>query len=331
MQVWPCADTAWLAIRCSSCHTGYNKTAGWKMPVGYLLDSGIMPIVNYDSFVDNAAESVDAFFAQQCAPGGPTWNECPGPNTDGAAEPNKDLCDICAGDCGQGTDDYSNYQGAFRCLVEDAGDVAFIKHTTVESYINEEWASDVSVDDFVLLCPSDSAYTANTGSQCAPIAEYEQCYVEKVPAHAAGLTTLVSDEDIHHLEEIIEVATSYPPFVDLFVTEGSNPGNLVFDGDIIDLVPIEPDEVDTPKYIGQDTFNAFEQLQNAENVACTPSAVFGDLNNDGQANVIDVVCNVNLVLNNLSDECENLRADINSDGLVNVLDIVSRVGLILNP
>ena len=42
------------------------------------------------------------------------------------------LCALCQNECvNAASGGYSNYDGAFRCLEADAGDVAFIKHTTV--------------------------------------------------------------------------------------------------------------------------------------------------------------------------------------------------------
>lgn len=51
------------------------------------------------------------------------------------------LCSLCAGDLDKNnkstkcnfdqSESYSGYTGAFRCLVEGGGDVAFVKHVTV--------------------------------------------------------------------------------------------------------------------------------------------------------------------------------------------------------
>ena len=46
-----------------SCHTGVDKTVGWKIPVGYLLYTREMP------YIDNQYKSVADYFGESCAPG----------------------------------------------------------------------------------------------------------------------------------------------------------------------------------------------------------------------------------------------------------------------
>ena len=58
----------------------------------------------------------------------------------------------------------------------------------------------------------------------------------------------------------------------------------------------------------------------------TPS--FGDINLDGQTNVIDVVYLVDIILNDFD---YNSSGDFNNDGVNNVVDIVALVDIILNP
>ena len=55
--------------------------------------------------------------------------------------------------------------------------------------------------------------------------------------------------------------------------------------------------------------------------------ILGDLNNDGNLNILDVVILSNLIL---SGDYSNLAGDINQDGNQDILDIVSLVNLILN-
>jgi len=58
--------------------------------------------------------------------------------------------------------------------------------------------------------------------------------------------------------------------------------------------------------------------------------VLGDVNSDGDINVIDVVQLVSFILGNTSpSENEVSAADLNSDGLLNILDVVALVSIIL--
>ena len=58
--------------------------------------------------------------------------------------------------------------------------------------------------------------------------------------------------------------------------------------------------------------------------------ISGDVNDDGQLNVLDIVQIVNYVLGNLEfSDSQISSADVNTDGIVNVLDIVTLVNMIL--
>ena len=54
--------------------------------------------------------------------------------------------------------------------------------------------------------------------------------------------------------------------------------------------------------------------------------LIGDINLDGNLDVVDIVQLVNLILSNESND----NADINQDGAINVVDVVQLVNLILN-
>ena len=48
----------------------------------------------------------------------------------------KNLCKICADKGKCSTDDkYADYKGAFMCMGDKAGDVAFVKHTTTQEVV----------------------------------------------------------------------------------------------------------------------------------------------------------------------------------------------------
>lgn len=71
-------------------------------------------------------------------------------------------------------DPYAGFGGAFRCLLE-AGEVAFVKHTTVQEMIDSKQFKGVSADQFELLCKN---------GQRQPISEHLQCNWGTVPSNA---------------------------------------------------------------------------------------------------------------------------------------------------
>ena len=78
------------------------------------------------------------------------------------------------------------------------------------------------------------------------------------------------------------------------------------------LCPPYPDCI---SYIGtQDTSECSEEC-----------AITGDVNNDGEVNVLDIVDVVGCVLGNPCPNC----SDVNEDGGLDVLDIVMMVNIIL--
>lgn len=134
----------------NTCHPGINTAAGWVYPMAYLISNGWIRPYGCDS-VRAAAE----YFTKSCIPGAisPEYNY---------GVPYDNMCDLCHGIsyryCRRdASEDYYGHTGAFRCLVEGGGDVAFVKHTTVMENTGgkrrEWWARNTLNDDFELLCP----------------------------------------------------------------------------------------------------------------------------------------------------------------------------------
>ena len=103
---------------------------------------------------------------------------------------------------------YSGYQGAFRCLVEDSGDVAFIRQTTVDTYSGPNTPSwspeEINRDDFSILCKEGG---------CADLDDFENCNWAQTIFHT---TVFVSDADdlkpeiVEALRAGLEAASSNP-------------------------------------------------------------------------------------------------------------------------
>ncbi|KAM8758365.1 serotransferrin isoform 2-T2 [Rhynchonycteris naso] len=151
-----------------TCHTGLGRSAGWNIPMGLLYWQLPEP---RDSLQKAAAN----FFAGSCVP-------C----ADRTAFPK--LCQLCAG---KGTDKcacsnhepYFGYSGAFKCLMEDVGEVAFVKHLTVF----ENLASQADRDQYELLCRDNTR---------KPVDKFEECHLASVPSHAVVARSVDGKEDL---------------------------------------------------------------------------------------------------------------------------------------
>nr|XP_018896656.1 PREDICTED: melanotransferrin [Bemisia tabaci] len=157
-----------------ACFAGVGTLAGWVIPVHVLMQHGGMEIID----CNNHVKSTINFFGPSCAVNSLIDKYNPiGDNS------NK-LCDICIGripgERCTAADPYAGFEGAFKCLVE-AGEVAFLKHTT----ITEMTATNlnflgVNPDEFELLCLDGSR---------APVSEYRNCNWGASPSFAVVTTS----------------------------------------------------------------------------------------------------------------------------------------------
>uniref|UniRef100_A0A4W2IEI0 Serotransferrin-like n=1 Tax=Bos indicus x Bos taurus TaxID=30522 RepID=A0A4W2IEI0_BOBOX len=151
-----------------SCHTGLGRSAGWNIPMGRLYKE----LPDPQESIQRAAAN---FFSASCVP-------C----ADQSSFPK--LCQLCAG---KGTDKcacsnhepYFGYSGAFKCLMEGAGDVAFVKHSTVfDNLPNPE-----DRKNYELLCGDNTRKSVDN---------YQECYLAMVPSHAVVARTVGGKEDV---------------------------------------------------------------------------------------------------------------------------------------
>ncbi|XP_045153751.1 serotransferrin [Echinops telfairi] len=148
-------DITWNNLKGKkSCHTAVGRTAGWNIPMGLIYN-------------ETKSCAFDEFFSQSCAPGSKTDSK---------------LCALCAGpqpnQCAANSKEmYYGYTGAFRCLIE-RGDVVFVKDQTVMQNTGgkntADWAKDLSVEDFQLLCRDGSR---------KEVKDAATCHLAQVPNH----------------------------------------------------------------------------------------------------------------------------------------------------
>ncbi|XP_068083079.1 transferrin 2 isoform X2 [Anabrus simplex] len=155
-----------------TCHAGINTAAGWIIPLAYLMSNGWIR-----SYGCNSVRAAAEYFTKSCVPGALSSEYNTG-------LPYDNLCDLCHGSsyryCRRdASEDYFGHTGAFRCLVEGGGQVAFVKHTTVTENTDgkrrEWWARNTLTDDFELLCPDGTR---------APMHEYKRCNLGRVKSNA---------------------------------------------------------------------------------------------------------------------------------------------------
>ncbi|CAG9772274.1 unnamed protein product [Ceutorhynchus assimilis] len=156
----------------NTCHGGINTAAGWVFPLAFLISNGwIRP------YGCNSIRAAAEYFTKSCVPGAISTEYNTG-------VPYDNMCDLCHGSsyryCRRdASEDYYGHTGAFRCLVEGGGQVAFVKHTTVFENTGgkkrEWWVRDNLMEDFELLCPDGTRAETN---------EYRKCNLGKVKANA---------------------------------------------------------------------------------------------------------------------------------------------------
>ncbi|GBG78945.1 hypothetical protein CBR_g28660 [Chara braunii] len=137
-----------------ACLPGYRLAAGWNFPAKYLLDNKLVTPKNTNPTLANDIEMFQSFFSKACMP---------------SQEASVSICSSCTDQCtipeGQKSI-YEGYVGAFRCLMEGKGDVAFLRNGVVQDYsqtgvmalaweqeFNSTWANLRMASEFRLLCP----------------------------------------------------------------------------------------------------------------------------------------------------------------------------------
>ncbi|XP_022906419.1 transferrin [Onthophagus taurus] len=219
-----------------SCHTGYARTAGYNAPLYTLIKLDLIKKTSCPY-----PKALADYFSGSCLPGAKN------PSLKLNGEIADKLCSLCIGNNGDKStkcnfdqsESYSGYSGAFRCLVEGDGDVAFVKHVTVPGNTDgknkEDWAINLKSSDYELLCPNGGR---------APIGDYEKCFLSQAPPHMVVTSNTKSPGDIEELQNVlVDLGEQYTERPDLFKLFGSFNGrkDLLFKDSAIGLHAVHDD------------------------------------------------------------------------------------------
>ncbi|XP_025737805.1 inhibitor of carbonic anhydrase isoform X1 [Callorhinus ursinus] len=213
-----------------SCHTGLGWSAGWYIPMRILLPS--------DSVEEAAAAEMAQFFSGSCVP-------C------ATREVFPKLCQLCAG---KGTnkcacsfqEPYFGYAGAFKCLQDGVGDVAFVRHMTVF----ENLANRTDRERYELLCLDNSRM---------PVDKYRECNLGLFPSHAVVARNVGGKDDL--IWEVLNQAQEHfgkDKSTEFQLFASPHGKDLLFTDDTHGFLRVPP-KMDAKLYVGYEYFAAIQR------------------------------------------------------------------------
>ncbi|XP_068136537.1 serotransferrin-B-like isoform X2 [Hyperolius riggenbachi] len=196
-----------------TCHSGIGHMAGWYTPLSVLYDKKLL------NWTEGEAErAVSSFFSASCVPGAQELNLCKQCAARGAKK------------CRLNSDEpYYNNDGAFKCLKDNKGDVAFLTHLDVPGDLQK---------NFQLLCPDDTRRA---------VTQYQQCQLSRVPANA--VLTRADGDKTTDISDFLQLAQKK---CSLFSSKYGK--NLLFKDSTFGFAPLPP-AMDAFLYLGASQYN----------------------------------------------------------------------------
>ena len=186
-----------------SCHTGWLKSAGMLMPMGYMIGQGMVEVSGDKEDINSLRTTIENHFGNASIP--------------------------------SSGDPYYGYSGAFRCMTEGMGDVAFAKTTSFEDHCEgNDWCLDRS--DYRMLQPAfgkvpshpimvnremidDEKADAITNAFLALNSDLEGHYILESVLNTPGISQVNTEE---HLGSYSEAISSIPGIAAYFEGKYAN-------------------------------------------------------------------------------------------------------------
>jgi melanoma-associated antigen p97 len=225
-----------------ACGSAFGDMAGWHVPVNYLISIKELYVKNC-----HVPKIAGEYFGRSCFPGSLDYNY----NT--LYTNPRALCLRCYS---KGSDYCSRSQreyyygdtGAFRCLNEGEGDVAFVRHTSVQANTDgrntDQWARPNRQTDYELICKDGTRKS---------IEKYADCNLMKVPSRVVMVGGHRTEIQRSYLWNMLNFAqqlfgSDTNPDFSLFESQKEHP-DLIFSDACVQLFPIE---IDINTYLGSD-------------------------------------------------------------------------------
>lgn len=160
-----------------SCHGSFGDTASWLAPLAVLTERSLL-----DQASCNKADQMADYFGGSCVPGAADLR------INQYRSGSEKLCAICRGDSPLGqhqcerspSERFYGQAGALRCLVEGAGEVAFVSLAQLAANVDGRsqvlWAKNIPLAmdsrNFRLVCRNGPSMLLN---------DYERCHLARLP------------------------------------------------------------------------------------------------------------------------------------------------------
>lgn len=87
--------------------------------------------------------------------------------------------------------------------------------------------------------------------------------------------------------------------------------------------------LDTREASGNDIADLYAEAEQWQNFYIMRNHLLGDVNHDGEVNVADVTCLINIIMENIDENYDLIAADLNEDGGVNIADLTAMINTVL--
>lgn len=216
------------------CHGEYDaeSSSGWDIALSLLSYHGELSENSRCNIVDR----INRYFGASCLP-----------SPSGVLSDSLRTCQACSsGSCSRETK-YRGSSGALRCLVDGAGDVAFLRYDTIFRYLGdksgEDWAAGLNARDFRLLCPDGRQTTVD---------KYEWCHTGIMMPNSLIVNGNMSDKMVSQIQHELR---NPPPQTKKYMFDSApysvTSNNVLFSNDTVELVPVRGVYQDPRNFLDQ--------------------------------------------------------------------------------